>query len=169
MAGAAQNSAQLDELREIAQRIGAPQSVRAVAAACAANILAVAIPCHRIVRNDGALSGYRWGIDRKRALLEREGKRGMRSAAAIRTAPDRDIEARVEACDWSRVSLDLDAQGWAMVHQLLMPGECEAIADLYESAGRFRSKVVMARHGFGRESTSTPTTHCPISSPGVGH
>ena len=57
---------------EIAQRIGAPQSVRAVAAACAANVLAVAIPCHRVVRNDGALSGYRWGIDRKRALLERE-------------------------------------------------------------------------------------------------
>ena len=74
----------------------------------------------------------------------------MRSAAAVRTAPDRDIEARVEACDWSRVSTDLDAQGWAMVHQLLMPGECEAIADLYESAGRFRSKVVMARHGFGQ-------------------
>ena len=74
----------------------------------------------------------------------------MRSAAAVRTAPDRDIEARVEACDWSRVSTDLDAQGWAMVHQLLMPGECKAIADLYESAGRFRSKVVMARHGFGR-------------------
>ena len=58
---------------EIAQRIGAPQSVRAVAAACAANVLAVAIPCHRVVRNDGALSGYRWGIDRKRALLERRG------------------------------------------------------------------------------------------------
>lgn len=57
---------------EIAKRIGAPQSVRAVAAACAANVLAVAIPCHRVVRNDGALSGYRWGIERKRALLERE-------------------------------------------------------------------------------------------------
>jgi AraC family transcriptional regulator of adaptative response/methylated-DNA-[protein]-cysteine methyltransferase len=57
---------------EIAKRIGAPRSVRAVAAACAANVLAVAIPCHRVVRNDGALSGYRWGIERKRALLERE-------------------------------------------------------------------------------------------------
>jgi AraC family transcriptional regulator of adaptative response/methylated-DNA-[protein]-cysteine methyltransferase len=57
---------------EIAQRIGAPKSVRAVAQACAANPLAVAIPCHRVVRNDGALSGYRWGIERKRALLERE-------------------------------------------------------------------------------------------------
>lgn len=58
---------------EIAQRIGAPKSARAVAQACAANALAVAVPCHRVVRTDGALSGYRWGIERKRALLEREG------------------------------------------------------------------------------------------------
>jgi AraC family transcriptional regulator of adaptative response/methylated-DNA-[protein]-cysteine methyltransferase len=57
---------------ELAQRIGAPKSVRAVAAACAANRIAVAIPCHRVVRNDGDLSGYRWGVDRKRALLARE-------------------------------------------------------------------------------------------------
>jgi AraC family transcriptional regulator of adaptative response/methylated-DNA-[protein]-cysteine methyltransferase len=57
---------------DIANRIGAPRSVRAVAQACGANKLAVAIPCHRVVRNDGALSGYRWGVDRKRALLERE-------------------------------------------------------------------------------------------------
>ncbi len=57
---------------EIAQRIGAPKAVRAVAGACAANALAVAIPCHRVVRSDGGLSGYRWGVERKRALLERE-------------------------------------------------------------------------------------------------
>ncbi|MEO8593543.1 MAG: bifunctional DNA-binding transcriptional regulator/O6-methylguanine-DNA methyltransferase Ada [Candidatus Solibacter sp.] len=57
---------------EIAERIGAPRSVRAVAQACAANALAVAVPCHRVVRTDGALSGYRWGVERKRALLERE-------------------------------------------------------------------------------------------------
>src|SRR5437868_179118 len=57
---------------DIAKRIGAPKSVRAVAKACAANNVAVAIPCHRVVRNDGALSGYRWGIVRKRVLLERE-------------------------------------------------------------------------------------------------
>ena len=57
---------------EIAQRIGAPASVRAVAQACAANALAVAIPCHRVVRRDGGLSGYRWGVERKRALLKRE-------------------------------------------------------------------------------------------------
>jgi AraC family transcriptional regulator, regulatory protein of adaptative response / methylated-DNA-[protein]-cysteine methyltransferase len=57
---------------DIAKRIGAPKSVRAVARACAANAIAVAIPCHRVVRNDGALSGYRWGVARNRALLERE-------------------------------------------------------------------------------------------------
>ena len=57
---------------EIARRIGAPKAVRAVARACAANRLAVAIPCHRVVKNDGALSGYRWGVERKRALLDRE-------------------------------------------------------------------------------------------------
>ena len=57
---------------DIAVQIGAPRAMRAVAQACAANPVAVAIPCHRVVRHDGALSGYRWGVERKRALLERE-------------------------------------------------------------------------------------------------
>lgn len=57
---------------EIAQRIGSPKAVRAVAQACATNRIAVAIPCHRVVRRDGDISGYRWGVDRKRELLRRE-------------------------------------------------------------------------------------------------
>lgn len=57
---------------EIARRIGAPKAVRAVAGACAANNLAVAVPCHRVIRNDGSPSGYAWGIERKRKLLDRE-------------------------------------------------------------------------------------------------
>lgn len=58
---------------QIAEAIGAPSAVRAVAGACAANALAVAIPCHRVVRSDGSLSGYAWGVERKAALLAREG------------------------------------------------------------------------------------------------
>jgi len=59
---------------QIAEKIGAPKAVRAVAGACAANWLAVAIPCHRVVKNDGQLSGYRWGVERKKALLDQEHK-----------------------------------------------------------------------------------------------
>ena len=57
---------------DVAKRIGAPAAVRAVAQACAANPLAVVVPCHRVVRSDGGLSGYRWGVERKRRLLNRE-------------------------------------------------------------------------------------------------
>ncbi len=58
--------------KDIATRIGAPNAARAVARACASNVLAMAVPCHRVVRADGSLSGYRWGIERKRRLLDRE-------------------------------------------------------------------------------------------------
>lgn len=58
---------------ELAQRVGVPSGARAIAGACAANPVAVAIPCHRVVRQDGSISGYRWGVERKAALLKREG------------------------------------------------------------------------------------------------
>lgn len=60
---------------ELAHRVGRPQAVRAVASACAANVLAVLTPCHRVVRRDGSLSGYRWGLARKQLLLNREAAR----------------------------------------------------------------------------------------------
>ena len=58
---------------ELAERIARPRAIRAVARACGENPVAVAIPCHRVLRKTGALGGYRWGLDRKRALLDREG------------------------------------------------------------------------------------------------
>jgi AraC family transcriptional regulator of adaptative response/methylated-DNA-[protein]-cysteine methyltransferase len=69
---------------DVARAIGAPASTRAVARACAANNLAVAIPCHRVVRSDGSLSGYRWGVDRKQALLARESIQAGLKACATR-------------------------------------------------------------------------------------
>jgi AraC family transcriptional regulator, regulatory protein of adaptative response / methylated-DNA-[protein]-cysteine methyltransferase len=62
---------------EIAARLGVPREAREVAEACAANILAIAVPCHRVVKKDGSISGYRWGVARKRTLLAREGRAGL--------------------------------------------------------------------------------------------
>jgi AraC family transcriptional regulator of adaptative response/methylated-DNA-[protein]-cysteine methyltransferase len=71
----------------IAARIGSPRAARAVARACAANTIAVAIPCHRVVRSDGALSGYKWGVERKRMLLRREAASWATSPGASRPPP----------------------------------------------------------------------------------
>lgn len=60
---------------EVATGIGAPKSVRAAAAACAANRIAILVPCHRVLRSDGGLAGYRWGLERKRVLLDQERSR----------------------------------------------------------------------------------------------
>jgi hypothetical protein len=65
-------------------------------------------------------------------------------------ATGKSIESRVAAIDWTDAGTHLDANGWAMLPEMLSAQECQAIADLYEDAGRFRSRVVMARHGFGR-------------------
>jgi hypothetical protein len=74
----------------------------------------------------------------------------MSPTTTARPVVARDIAARVAAIDWAGASTDLDAHGWAMVDSLLTPQECRAIAGLYDDAARFRSHVVMARHGFGR-------------------
>ncbi|MCP3689403.1 MAG: MGMT family protein, partial [Gammaproteobacteria bacterium] len=57
---------------ELAAQIDKPKAIRAVASACAANRIGVLIPCHRVLRSDGSLGGYRWGLERKRALLDAE-------------------------------------------------------------------------------------------------
>lgn len=67
---------------EVARSIGQPSAIRAVARACATNPAAIVVPCHRVVRTDGALGGYRWGLERKQSLLDSEGRKAKRIARA---------------------------------------------------------------------------------------
>jgi hypothetical protein len=76
---------------------------------------------------------------------------GMKASAKnIRPDPQSDIAARVDTIDWSRLTADLDAQGCAVIEQLLTPQDCSALASLYPDDAHFRSRIVMGRHGFGR-------------------
>jgi len=71
--------------KEVARAIGRPKAIRAVASACATNPVSIVVPCHRVVRRDGDLAGYRWGLERKKALLEHEAA-SKPAAAASKTA-----------------------------------------------------------------------------------
>lgn len=125
---------------EVARRIGMPNAVRAVAGACAANKLAVAIPCHRVVRNDGALSGYAWGIDRKRKLIDRE---AMRDGLFGEIAPGIRKEGTTE--------------GAVLLHGAALPFEkelLEALADI-TAASPFRHMVTPSGH-----TMSVAMTNC---------
>jgi AraC family transcriptional regulator, regulatory protein of adaptative response / methylated-DNA-[protein]-cysteine methyltransferase len=79
---------EVESYGEVAAGIGAPEAARAVARACAGNVVALVIPCHRVIRGTGELGGYRWGLKRKRALIDRErAQKGRLAAAPTRTAP----------------------------------------------------------------------------------
>src|SRR5690606_17391074 len=96
---------------EIARRIGAPGSARAVAGACAANPLAVAIPCHRVIAGDGRLSGYRWGVERKRALLDSEVQEWNGQDRGRSPKSTRRCRAKVTRC-CRACSMRTRAPGW---------------------------------------------------------
>lgn len=125
---------------EVARRIGMPHSVRAVAGACAANKLAVAIPCHRVVRNDGTLSGYAWGIERKRDLIRREGGQAARLHEIAR--------------DVGRVTM---AKGAVLLRAAALPFESDLLTALADvtAASPFRHMVTP-----GGRKMSVAMTNC---------
>lgn len=123
---------------EIARRIGTPAATRAVAGACAANHIAVAIPCHRGHPQRRCAFGLPMGR-RAQAPVARPGERSVSAA-----------DARVAAIDGMGPVAELDAQGWTILPKLLSADECAQTAALYDEPALFRSHVIMARHGFGR-------------------
>ena len=100
---------------ELAEGIGEPKAVRAAASACGANRVAVLIPCHRVLRGDGGLGGYRWGLERKRALI----------AAGTPTRGDMTGEAtNIEGFDWEQLADELNTEGYAVLRQLVPVSGC---------------------------------------------
>jgi O-6-methylguanine DNA methyltransferase len=122
---------------EVAERIGAPKAVRGVARACAANKIAVAIPCTgwcAATARSPATVGHR-----PQARPARQGEIGVTGGTD-----------RVARIDWGRAAAELDAAGSAILPNLLSEAECRAIAALYPDEAQFRSRIVMSRHGFGK-------------------
>ncbi len=129
----------LQSYTEVAAGIGLPSAVRAVAQACGKNAVALAIPCHRIIRGDGGLGGYRWGLHRKRVLIDME--RAHRPAVQNMTL-ERLITAEIED--------ELLQNGFSLIPRAVDPAQAVSLRSLYHEDGLFRSHIVMERHAFGK-------------------
>lgn len=143
---------------EVAKRIGAPKAVRAVAQACGTNHIAVAIPCHRVVRRKADISGYRWGVDRKRQLLQRE-SRSMDPTATTT------IDAAVDRLEWERLAHELDIEGYAVLPGLLSARETVQLKDLAGmSAGDHRVDLASVGLGCGTAFPLAQSLPVPLAS-----